>query len=223
MARNALATTARAVKATAGQWLVLFFLTFVLACPAISMGADAAVTAPAAQTNVVTVADAQDTAVTPSPVAATTGDVQTAQVVDDHPWWFWPVALLFFCFILGIIAVMAGVGGGVLFVPLVSGFFPFHLDFVRGAGLLVALAGALAAGPGLLRRNFANLRLALPVALIASACSIVGAMLGLALPTDIIQTCLGVTILGIAVLLFFSNELRASRGCLLYTSDAADD
>ena len=143
MARNALATTARAVKATAGQWLVLFFLTFVLACPAISMAADAAATAPAAQTNVVTVADAQDTAVTPSPVAATTGDVQTAQVVDDHPWWFWPVALLFFCFILGIIAVMAGVGGGVLFVPLVSGFFPFHLDFVRGAGLLVALAGAL--------------------------------------------------------------------------------
>ena len=82
MARNALATTARAVKATAGQWLVLFFLTFVLACPAISMAADAAATAPAAQTNVVTVADAQDTAVTPSPVAATTGDVQTAQVVD---------------------------------------------------------------------------------------------------------------------------------------------
>ena len=41
MARNALATTARAVKATAGQWLVLFFLTFVLACPAISMAASA--------------------------------------------------------------------------------------------------------------------------------------------------------------------------------------
>ena len=59
-----------------------------------------------------------------SPVAATTGDVQTAQVVDNHPWWFWPVALLFFCFILGIIAVMAGVGGGVLFVPLVSASRP---------------------------------------------------------------------------------------------------
>ena len=44
MARNALATTARAVKAAAGQWLVLFFLTFVLACPAISMAAAAAAT-----------------------------------------------------------------------------------------------------------------------------------------------------------------------------------
>ena len=41
---------------------------------------------------------------------------------------------------------MAGVGGGVLYVPLVSGFFPFHIDFVRGVGLMVALAGALAAG-----------------------------------------------------------------------------
>ncbi|MBR3663101.1 MAG: sulfite exporter TauE/SafE family protein [Desulfovibrio sp.] len=141
--------------------------------------------------------------------APATSDAAAAPAVDTHPWWFWPISLLFFCFILGIIAVMAGVGGGVLFVPLVSGFFPFHLDFVRGAGLMVALAGALAAGPGLLRRNFANLRLALPVALIASACAIVGAMLGLALPTTIVQTCLGVTILGIAVLLLLSkNSVR---------------
>jgi hypothetical protein len=97
----------------------------------------------------------------------------------SKPWWFWPIILFFFCLILGILAVMAGVGGGVLYVPLVSGFFPFHLDFVRGIGLMVALAGALAAGPGLLRRNLANLRLALPVALIASTFSIIGAMLGL--------------------------------------------
>jgi uncharacterized membrane protein YfcA len=125
------------------------------------------------------------------------------------PWWFWPVVLFFFCLILGILAVMAGVGGGVLYVPLVSGFFPFHIDFVRGIGLMVALAGALAAGPGLLRRNLANLRLALPVALIASACSIAGAMLGLYLSRlnpNLIQACLGGTIVGIAFLLLFSKN-----------------
>ena len=122
------------------------------------------------------------------------------------PWWAWPTILLFFCFILGIIAVLAGVGGGVLYVPLVSGFFPFHLDFVRGAGLLVALAGALAAGPGLLKRNLASLRLALPVALIASSCAIVGAFLGLALPGHIVQMCLGGTIMGIAILLLLSKN-----------------
>jgi uncharacterized membrane protein YfcA len=125
------------------------------------------------------------------------------------PWWFWPLILFFFCLILGILAVMAGVGGGVLYVPLVSGFFPFHIDFVRGIGLMVALAGALAAGPGLLRRNLANLRLALPVALIASTFSVVGAMLGLYLSSlnpDIIQVCLGVTIVAIALLLVFSKN-----------------
>jgi uncharacterized membrane protein YfcA len=132
-----------------------------------------------------------------------------AKAPSSKPWWFWPVVLFFFCLVLGILAVMAGVGGGVLYVPLVSGFFPFHIDFVRGIGLMVALAGALAAGPGLLRRNLANLRLALPVALIASACSIVGAILGLYLSRlnpDIIQACLGGTIVGIALLLLFSKN-----------------
>jgi uncharacterized membrane protein YfcA len=133
----------------------------------------------------------------------------TTGAVTGKPWWFWPIILFFFCLILGILAVMAGVGGGVLYVPLVSGFFPFHIDFVRGVGLMVALAGALAAGPGLLRRNLANLRLALPVALVASTCSIIGAMLGLYLSSlnpDIIQACLGMTIVGIAVLLLFSKN-----------------
>jgi len=125
-----------------------------------------------------------------------------------YPWWLWPLTLLVFCFVLGILAVLAGVGGGVLYVPLVSGFFPFHLDFVRATGLLVALAGALAAGPGLLRRNLANLRLALPVALIASTFAIIGALLGLALPTTIIQIALGTTIILIAALLTFSRNVE---------------
>jgi uncharacterized membrane protein YfcA len=143
-----------------------------------------------------------------SPVAAAAAEQATAGAAGK-PWWFWPIVLFFFCLILGVLAVMAGVGGGVLYVPLVSGFFPFHIDFVRGVGLMVALAGALAAGPGLLRRNLANLRLALPVALVASACSIVGAMLGLYLSSlnpNIIQACLGITIVGIAMLLLFSKN-----------------
>ena len=135
--------------------------------------------------------------------AETAGSIGT-----EHSWFFWPLVLLVFCFFLGILAVLAGVGGGVLYVPLVSGFFPFHLDFVRGVGLLVALAGALAAGPGLLKRNLANLRLALPVALIASTCAIIGALLGLALPTNIIQIALGGTIIFIAVLLTFSKNVE---------------
>lgn len=120
---------------------------------------------------------------------------------SNTPWWVWPLALFITTFILGILAVLGGVGGGVLFVPIVGGFFPFHIDFVRGAGLLVALAGALAAGPGLLKRNLASLRLALPVAIIASSAAIVGAMIGLALSANVINTLLGTTILFIVVIM----------------------
>ncbi len=132
---------------------------------------------------------------------------QTAEApAQTHHWWFWPLLLLVVTFLMGIFAVLGGVGGGVLFVPIISGFFPFHLDFVRGAGLLVALSGALAAGPGLLKMNLASLRLAIPVALIASTCAIIGAMIGLALPTDIVQVSLGVTIVGICVLMLKAKK-----------------
>jgi uncharacterized membrane protein YfcA len=126
--------------------------------------------------------------------------------ISSAAWWMWPLILFIVCFFLGIIAVPAGVGGGVLFVPIVGSFFPFHLDFVRGAGLLVAMSSALAAGPSLLKNGMANLRLAMPLALAASISSIGGAMLGLALPANIVQAALGITILGIAALMIAAKK-----------------
>ncbi len=147
-------------------------------------------------------------ALTASTVFASTEAVAPAAVeaATPHVWWYWPLILLILSFVLGVFAVLAGVGGGVLYVPIVSGFLPFHLDFVRGAGLIVALAGALAAGPGLLKKGMADLRLAIPMALIASTCAIAGAMIGLALPTNVIQTLLGATILGIVVIMIKAKK-----------------
>ena len=142
-----------------------------------------------------------------SAATATIGSTaNSAAGTTGTPWWVWPVLLFAVTFVMGILAVLAGVGGGVLFTPIIGGFFPFHLDFVRGAGLFVALSGALAAGPGLLKANLANLRLALPVALIASTFSIIGAFMGLALPTNVTQTAMGVTIMLIALLFVFSKN-----------------
>ena len=129
-----------------------------------------------------------------------------AMAASDLPWWFWPLALFVTCFFIGIIAVPAGIGGGTLFVPIIGGFFPFHLDFVRGAGLLVALASALAATPFLLRGGLSSLRLALPLALLACMSSIVGALLGLALPAAAVQTTLGLVVLGIVALMLTSKK-----------------
>ncbi len=120
----------------------------------------------------------------------------------EPAWWLWPLGLFLVTFALGVVAVLAGVGGGVLFVPIVSGFFPFHLDFVRGAGLLLALSGALSAGPSLLRGGLANLRLAMPFALVGSVTSIIGAVAGLALPARVVQSALGAIILAIVFVMW---------------------
>ena len=117
-------------------------------------------------------------------------------------WWIWPIALFVATFALGIVAVISGLGGGTLFVPIIAGFFPFHIDFVRGAGLLVALSGALSAAPALLAGGFASLRLAMPFALLGSITSIAGAYAGLALPAAVVQTALGTTVLLMALLMW---------------------
>jgi uncharacterized membrane protein YfcA len=168
-------------------------------------------------------------------VALAAGEGVTGSEGDTISWWVWPLVLLVVTFVMGILAVLGGMGGGVLFVPIVSGFFPFHLDFVRGCGLLVALSGALAAGPGLLKTQLASLRLAIPMALIASTGAIFGAMMGLALPTNLVQTALGATILGIVLLMLMAKkseipEVRqadslsaALRICGVYTEESTGD
>src|SRR5712692_4179185 len=118
------------------------------------------------------------------------------------PWWSWPLALFAISFAIGVFAVLTGAGGGVLFVPIVGSFFPFHLDFVRGAGLLLALSGTLAAGPQLLRSGMASLRLVMPLGLAGSIASLFGAVIGLSISTDVLQTVLGVTVIAIAFLIW---------------------
>ncbi len=126
-------------------------------------------------------------------------------VVEPTVWWVWMILLFVFSFVLGIFSVLAGVGGGVLFVPIVSGFFPFHLDFIRGAGLLVALSGALSAGAPLMRKGIADLKLGLPMALVGSISSIAGALAGLAMPANVVQLLLGIAIMFIAALMIKSR------------------
>jgi uncharacterized membrane protein YfcA len=137
----------------------------------------------------------------PDAMAALHGSESAVQAGAGYAWWVWALALFALTFVLGIAAVLAGVGGGVLFVPIVSGLFPFHLDFVRSAGLLLALAGALSAGPSLLAKGFASLRLALPFALVGSVFSVIGALLSFSIPDRVMQIMLGATILGIAALM----------------------
>ncbi len=113
--------------------------------------------------------------------------------------WLTMGALLVTGFVIGTVAIVAGVGGGVLFVPLATALFSLHVDFIRGAGLMVALIGAAAAAPPLMRQRLSRLRIAIPLALAGSTGSIVGARLGFIVPEKSILVALGILMLAIAL------------------------
>jgi uncharacterized membrane protein YfcA len=72
-------------------------------------------------------------------------------------------ALIFLvvCTVIGVIAVLGGVGGGVVFTPLMMGFTPFDSYIIRATGLFIAMCGSLVAARPFLRRGLANVRLLL--------------------------------------------------------------
>ena len=44
----------------------------------------------------------------------------TQESTELNTWWFYPLILFLLSFLLGVFAVLAGVGGGVLYVPIVN-------------------------------------------------------------------------------------------------------
>jgi uncharacterized membrane protein YfcA len=106
--------------------------------------------------------------------------------------------LLGVCFLIGTAAVVAGVGGGVMFVPLATALFAIHVDYIRGAGLMVALVGSIAAAPSLMQKGLSRLRISIPMAVCGSVGSILGARLGLAIPDAAVLIALALLMLGVA-------------------------
>jgi len=117
------------------------------------------------------------------------------------------------CTIIGIVAVLGGVGGGVVFTPLMMGFTPIDSFIIRATGLFVAMAGALVAARPFLRRGLANLRLLLFAAVPYSVFAVIGALMaGYVKETAgdfgeaLIRLVLGLLVVGIAMLILFAGK-----------------
>lgn len=115
--------------------------------------------------------------------------------------------------VIGMIAVLGGVGGGVVFTPLMMGFTPIDSFIIRGTGLLVAMAGSLIAARPFLNRGLANMRLLLLAGVPYAIFAVIGALLaGYIQETAgetgeaIIRLSLGILIIGIAGLIFFGGR-----------------
>jgi uncharacterized membrane protein YfcA len=136
------------------------------------------------------------------------GAMESAVVIQ------WIILLFVFTFLIGIISPISGVGGGVLFVPLATAFFPFSVDFIRGAGLIMALTSSLSSSPYLIKKGLASVRVMVPVAVVSNIASILGGMAGLwmtnAFPTgqSLFTVALGFILLFIFLIMVLSRRVE---------------
>lgn len=73
--------------------------------------------------------------------------------------WGWLFGFFFLSFAIAMVAVIGGIGGGVLFTPFMLAFTPVDSLIVRATGLIVAMfSGLISTGP-FMRGGLANLRI----------------------------------------------------------------
>jgi hypothetical protein len=116
-------------------------------------------------------------------------------------YFFWVIFLFLFTFAIGIVAPLAGVGGGVVFVPLVTAFSPFNIDYIRGVGIIVALTSALSSVPTTMSRGLASLKIVAPLAILANVTAILGSSFGIVV-SNVFPAGKYYIILALGVLLF---------------------
>jgi uncharacterized membrane protein YfcA len=130
----------------------------------------------------------------------------SASALLVNPWLFF-TSLMCLCIVIGFIASLAGVGGGVLFTPIMMAFTSINPDVVRSTGLAIATMSSLVSARPYLRGNLANFRLVLVSSVPYTLFAIIGSIIGLHITSvfgsvgkSIIRLSLGILVLAIAAL-----------------------
>jgi uncharacterized membrane protein YfcA len=120
--------------------------------------------------------------------------------------WGWLFGFFFLSFAIALVAVIGGIGGGVLFTPFMLAFTSVNSLIIRATGLIVAMfSGLVSTGP-FMRRGLANLR----ICIFCAAAYGVGAFLGAqgaiyvakhlgATGEGVVRLALGIILLSLAI------------------------
>ncbi len=94
-------------------------------------------------------------------------------------WQKWAILIFLFTLVIGVIGPLSGVGGGVIFVGLGMAILPFHVDFIRGAGLVAALTTSLNSAPHFTKKGLSSMKVVAPLVVVSTIFSVVGGIVGL--------------------------------------------
>ena len=91
-------------------------------------------------------------------VMAVFSRVHATEVLTPFSMWLIIIASFIISMVIAIIAVIAGIGGGVMFTPIMLGFTSIDSLVVRATGLVVAMFGGLISSGPFMKARLANLR-----------------------------------------------------------------
>ena len=116
------------------------------------------------------------------------------------------------CIVIGFLAALAGVGGAVLFTPIMMAFTSINTDVIRTTGLAIATVGSLIASRQYLGKGLANFNAIILTAIPYTISAILGAILGLEITRSFGNTGVAIIRLGLAILMLFIVGLFLWKG-----------
>lgn len=133
--------------------------------------------------------------------------VESNEILTANGIWAIIVGSFLLSLLIAVVAVVGGVGGGVLFTPVMLGFTSIDSLLVRSTGLVVAMFSGLVSSGPFMRKGLANIKVVLYCAIPIIVGAMLGAQVAISMAENmgdmgdaIVRFLLGVILVGIAVL-----------------------
>ena len=114
--------------------------------------------------------------------------------------------------LIRMVAVLAGIGGGLIFTSLMMGFTGINSYIIRGTGLLVATSGSVVAAHKFLDRGLANIRIVLFAGAPYTAFAVLGALMSRHVSNTMGETGEALIRLSLGIIVLLVALLIVSRG-----------
>jgi uncharacterized membrane protein YfcA len=123
------------------------------------------------------------------------------------------ILLFVISLVIRTVAVLGGIGGGMMFTSLMMGFTHINSYIIRATGLLIAMSGSVIAARSFLGRGLANIKLVLFAGVPYASFAVIGALMANYAEQNMgnlgeaaIRLCLGALVLIVALLLLFGGK-----------------
>ena len=146
-------------------------------------------------------------------VVSSIAGAPAAGEMATHTVALWLTALFTISFAIAVIGVIGGIGGGVIFTPVMLAFTPVNSLIIRPAGLIVAMISGLIASGLFLRKGLGHFKMCLVLVASQGLGALIGAQVAIAAAGAFGQTgegvmriALGILLVGVAVYFFTGGK-----------------